>query len=98
MENYLDYKATIWFRIPIENEGYLNKIKSLLEQGDIPDDLYSNPELDEIIGPCEELYETEEFMRVTENDGHATLELFSNGELLWDNSYESELKRRTNND
>ena len=27
MDKYLDYKATIWFRIPIQSEEVLQKVK-----------------------------------------------------------------------
>lgn len=96
---YLDYKATIWFRIPIESEDDLEKIKKKMESGELPSELYNDPDLK--IGQCEPLYDTEEFISPNENDGQSTIEIFNDPvntfsptNLVWDNSYESEIKRK----
>lgn len=95
MNNYLDYKATIWFRIPVDSKESLQKIKEKLKQGMLPAELYNQSDFIDTIGQCEPLYETEEFINPNENGGQSTIELYSgddngNQECIWDNSYESE--------
>lgn len=94
MDNYLDYKATVWFRIPIQSEEALQKVKQKIEEGLYPSELYDEFTRHEL-GQCEILYETEEFMIPDENDGQSTIELYSirdngNEECIWDNSLSTE--------
>lgn len=93
MSNYIDYKATIWFRIPIESDEALKKVKEKLETGSLPVHVYDEL-LMEDLGQCETLYDTEEFINPNENDGQATIEIYSDDKMIWDNSYESEIKRK----
>lgn len=100
MESYLDYKATVWFRISIRSEEYLQKVKERVEKGDLPSDLYNYE--DDLVGQCEPLYDTEEFINPNENDGQSTIEIYQYQKvnnctqpvLIWDNSYGSEIKRK----
>ncbi len=99
MDKYLDYKATIWFRIPIQTEEALEKVKEKINSGLLPSELYNELSTEHDLGQCECLYETEEFISSNENDGQSTIELYSgddngNQECIWDNSYESEIKRK----
>ncbi len=95
----LDYKAEIWFRIPIGSKEALEKVKHYLEQNLTPGELFNELDLtiDEDLGQCEPLYETEEFIDSFENDGQSTIEVYerkSEGDkLLWDNSYSSDIVR-----
>lgn len=98
--SYIDYKATVWFRIPVENEKLLPEIITKLEQGMLPAELYNDG--DEKILPCEILYDTEEFINPNENDGQSTIEVYEFQKInnctqpvnIWNNSYESEIKRK----
>lgn len=99
MDKYLDYKATIWFRIPIQSEEVLQKVKQKIEEGLLPSELYNELDTEHELGQCELLYDTEEFISPNENDGQSTIELYGgsdngNQECIWDNSYESEIKRK----
>ena len=99
MDRYLDYKATVWFRIPIQSEENLQKVKQKIEEGLLPYELYNDLDIEHELGQCEPLYDTEEFISPNENDGQSTIELYSgddngNQECIWDNSYESEIKRK----
>ena len=99
MDKYLDYKATIWFRIPIQSEEVLQKVKQKIEEGLLPSELYNELDTEHELGQCELLYDTEEFISPNENDGQSTIELYSgsdngNQKCIWDNSYESEIKRK----
>ena len=94
MSNYLDYKATIWFRIPINSEKIFKKVKKKVDEGTLPAELYDDIELNSELGQCEPLYDTEEFISPNENDGQSTIEIYKDTETVWDNSYESEIKRK----
>lgn len=92
MDTYLSYKATIWFSIPVDEED-IPKIIDKIEKGYLPSELYNDS--DELyLGQCEPEYETEEFMRPCENDGQSTIEIYNDDNMIWDNSYESEVKRK----
>lgn len=101
MDSYLDYKATIWFRIPIRDKETLNKVKQKIEKGILPSELYNDLDTEHELGQCEPLYDTEEFITPNENDGQSTIEIYSDGDkntqMVWDNSYESEIKRKNEN-
>jgi len=68
MEHYIDYKATVWFRIPIKKED-LELITNKLVSGETPADLYNDENLE--LGQCEPLYDTEEFILPIENDNQS---------------------------
>jgi len=98
---YLDYKATIWFRIPIESKQALETIVKRLSNGELPSDLYNYENSDEDLEQCEPLYDTEKFISPNENDGQSTIEVYDFKKInnctqpiiIWDNSYKSEIKR-----
>lgn len=83
MEHYIDYKATVWFRIPIKKED-LELITNKLVNGETPADLYNDIDLE--LGQCEPLYDTEEFMLPSENDNQNTIEIFSDTQVIWHNT------------
>jgi hypothetical protein len=85
-EHYLDYKATVWFRIPIKSKEYLEKVKNMIESGDSPSDLYNDLDIEHEIGECEVLFETEEFINPEENQNQSTIEIYEDGKLIWRNS------------
>ena len=94
----IHYKTTIWQSIKFPEGTSKKKILEELNKGELPEDIagdYPNTEF-------EMLYGTEEFIPVSENDGQSTIELVvreEDGYLkpIWDNSYESEIKRKTMN-
>lgn len=98
MDIYLDYKATTWFRIPIQNKQVLEKVKEKIQQGMLPSELYNDLDTEHELGACELLYDTEEFITPNENDGHSTIEIYKNEDndiqIIWDNSYESEIESK----
>ena len=81
---YLDYKATVWFRIPISSEEALEKVLTKVKEGKTHSDLYNEFEEDEI-GQCEPLYDTETFMDTSMNEGFSTVEIYKNTELIYEN-------------
>lgn len=84
-DNYLDYKATIWFRIPIENADIIPEIIRKIENGSTPNEIFNDLyEEDEYIF-CEQIDETEEFMTPVENEGYETIEIFKGERKVWDN-------------
>lgn len=84
MDIYLDYKATVWFRIPISSEEALEKVLAKIKEGKTPSDLYNEFEEDEI-GQCEPLYDTETFMDISMNEGYSTVEAYKDTKLIYEN-------------
>ena len=82
---YLDFKITTWKRLRLSDDCDINKITSELHEC-TPYEIESEE--------CETLYDVEEFMTVNENGGCSTIEIYENDKLVWDNSYESEIKRK----
>jgi len=94
----LHYKTTVWNKIKFNDDSITKEeIIKKLEKGYQPLDLGN-----EIESEFETMLETEEYITVEENDGQSTIELMENSsnfiglECIWDNSYESELKRKQN--
>ena len=82
MSNYVDVKVTVWNRIHFEDDANMEKILSILKtegiEGITEEDLgfreYST------------LYDSEEQITPEENKGDATIELYENEALKWDNA------------
>ena len=94
MNKYLDYKATIWGRMFFKDVADINKVVEKLEQGYLPAEL---AEEDLGFDYWEIIDDTEEFITPSENDGQSTIEVYEGDnfqECIWDNSYESEIKRK----
>jgi hypothetical protein len=95
---YVDYKATIWGRLFFEDDADMQKVIVELEKGKLPAELCDEEELKF----TEFMFniDTEEFITPVENDGQATIEVYEGDEsfqeCIWDNSFESELKRKEN--
>ena len=80
---YVDYKATIWFRIPVDNKEVLDKCIDMLMAGHLPSALYD--ELDNDLGSCDVMYETEEFLHPEDNGDQPTIEVYEDDKKIWDN-------------
>ena len=100
----IHYKCTTWCKLKLPNGVDKERILQKLNEGYTPNDiaaLISEKLPDEDIG-WETIDNTEEFMTVEENDGESTIELMEwqpgieGLKCIWDNSYESELKRKEN--
>jgi len=86
---YIDYKCTLWSRIHFDNKEDLNDcIEKIKNQGYIP----STFSEDDGVSQFEDLADTAEFISPNENDGQSTIECCIGNKIVWDNSYESELK------
>lgn len=70
MSVYVDYKVTIWRRAHFRDDTNIEELQKQLE--DFKDNIF-----DEDLGFTEDefLFETEEDMPVSENEGYATIEL-----------------------
>ena len=70
MSVYVDYKVTIWRRAHFRDDTNIKELQKQLE--DFKDNIF-----DEYLGFTEDeyLFETEEDMPVSENEGYATIEL-----------------------
>lgn len=70
MSVYIDYKVTIWRRAHFRDDTNIEELQKQLE--DFKDNIF-----DEDLGFTEDefLFETEEDMPVSENEGYATIEL-----------------------
>lgn len=81
----IDEKLTIWARnkLTIEaetEEEAVQKAVEMVKNGDL-DDGFDNDVLDEY----EMMYDTSERLDPKENNGEATIEIWSNDEVKWDN-------------
>lgn len=93
----IHYKIIIWQSIKFPEGTSKEKILEELNKGELPNEIagdYPDAEFNII-------YDTEEFLPVSENDGQSTIELMVSEEdgylkPIWDNSYESEIKRKNN--
>jgi hypothetical protein len=82
MKNYIDIKVTVWNRLHFADESNMAGIADLIkEEG-----------LDEVIDDklgflqSETLYDTEEKLKPSGNDGQATIEVYENGKEIWNNA------------
>ena len=94
MAKYIDFKQKIWARMYFSDDTDINKIIEKLEAGYLPAEL-----ADEELGftEFESMLDTEEFITPIENDGQSTIEVYEGQnvqECIWDNSFESEIKRK----
>lgn len=101
MRKYVDYKYTSWGRMYFKEDADISKIIDKLEQGYLPLELgYDGvvPNLENC--EWEPINDTEEYLTLEENDGQSTIELMewnenqTHLEPIWDNSYESQIKRK----
>lgn len=87
----LHYKVTGWVRMKFNSEVTKEEIIKRLEAGDLPLDIGLNEDVE-----YESITETEDYVTLEENDGEATIEIMDNvNKCVWDNSYESEIKRKS---
>jgi hypothetical protein len=79
---YVDIKVTIWQRVHFEESADMNKVVETIITDGI-DYIYDENDL----GFChsETLYDTEEQLTVAENGNQATVEVYGNNELIWQN-------------
>ncbi len=83
MSNYhLDVKLTMWERYEFESEEQMLEAKAKLESGELVTTLDVS---DEYNLTNEYLLDTVEEMDILENDGQPTMEIFSNGQVIWSN-------------
>ena len=83
MSNYhLAVKLTIWECYEFESEEQMLEAKAKLESGELVTTLDVS---DEYCLTSELLTETAEKMDISENDYQATMEIFSNGQVIWSN-------------
>ena len=91
---HIDYKYTTWGRLYFKDESKKDEIIKKLEEGCLPSELYDDTSLG--FNWFEPLGDTAEYISPNENDGSSTIELFESEsyDVIWDNSYESEIKRK----
>jgi hypothetical protein len=97
MSKYIDVKYTVWGRFSFDDSTDLKPIIEHLEKEQYPEEL---EKFEGYLG-YESMIETEEFIPIEENDNQPTIEVYENvkdtqnwQECIWDNSFESEIKRK----
>ena len=79
--NYVDVKVTVWNRLVFsDNINMIDLVKLIEQQG-----LEKAIDNDKGFLESETIYETEEFILPDNNEGQSTIEIFENGELIWQN-------------
>ncbi len=96
----IHYKTTMWCKILLDDSRISKEeVLQKLNEGQMPSEIGFN---DDINSEWMIIDDTEEFITPVENDGQSTIELmeYQEGKLglqvIWDNSFESELKRKLN--
>ena len=87
---YIDYKVTVWSRIYFNSKEDLEECIEKMKTGEMPYTFNEDDGVDEY----EDILETTEFIPPIENDGQSTIECYHGKTLLWDNSFETELKNK----
>lgn len=87
---YIDVKTVVWQRMVISDSSKVDAIKKHLEAGKLPDDLFYEDDVASLLGAdIEILFDTEELMDTSDNEGFATVELFNDAhEKIWANGLE----------
>lgn len=94
MTKYIDYKVETWIRVKFNEDIDLQEIIQKLESGALPPNFGNEYDVE-----YENLTETEEFINPIENGGQSTIEVYGGDnfqECIWDNSFDSEIKRKEN--
>lgn len=101
----LHYKCTTWCKLKFPATTNVEELIKKLNEGYLPLELAYDNEIEGTssekgysLVEWEAINDTEEYMSPEENDGLSTIELYSSLENppIWDNSFESELKRKNN--
>lgn len=95
----LHYKATIWCKLHFPDSTNKEDLIKKLNEGYLPSELGYGDIVEGVHDvEWETILDTEDFLSVEENDGEATIELFEDPTQnpIWDNSFESEIKRKIN--
>lgn len=81
--NKVEYQTKVWQVAYFNDDADMEEIKNMINKGNFHDIF------DENIGFVENntLYDTEEYL-YPEDEGAATLEIYKNGELIYDNNKE----------
>jgi hypothetical protein len=88
MSNYhLDVKLTIWERYEFESEEQMLEAKAKLESGEL---ITSLDVADEYDLSNEYLLDTVEELELYDNNDQPTMELFSEGKVIWSNCEQDE--------
>ena len=87
---YIDVKTVVWQRMNISDSSKVDAIKKHLESGKLPDDIFYEDDVSGVLGADTEiLFETEELMDTSDNEGWSTVELFNDAhERIWANGIE----------
>ncbi len=88
MSNYhLDVKVTIWERYEFESEKQMLEAKAKLESGELITtlDVSDTYDLQGVL-----LEDTLEEIELYDNNDQPTMELFSEGKVIWSNSEQNE--------
>ena len=89
MSKYVDYKCTVWGRLEFDDSVNTDVIISKIKEGFLPAELFDAEELK--LKGFHFVDDTEESMSLEENDGNATIEVFDDDKMVWDNSYQTEI-------
>lgn len=83
MSNYhLDVKLTMWERYEFDSEEQMLEAKAKLESGEL---ITSLDVMDKYNLTNEYLFETVEEIDILENGNNPTMEILSEGEVIWNN-------------
>ena len=79
---YVDFKVTTWCRAYLEEDVDLDQVVEVLKSGEGSNYLFAT----EMANEWENLVDTEVSMKLEENNGNATIEVYEDDKEIWNNA------------
>jgi hypothetical protein len=79
---YVDFKVTTWCRAYLEEDVDLDQVVEALKSGEGSNYLFAK----ELAYEWENLVDTEVSMKLEENNGNATIEVYEDDKEIWNNA------------
>lgn len=81
MNNYLNVKVTVWYRLRFDEHANMKGIADLIQESGLDE------VIDEQLGfvDSEILHETQKRLTPADNDGQPTIKVYAEGKEIWNN-------------
>lgn len=81
-KKYVDFKVTMWCRAHLNEDVDLDQVVEDLKSGKGSEHLFA----EDLAYEWEDLVDTQVSMKVEENNGHATVEVYEDDKEIWNNA------------
>lgn len=85
MSKYVDIEVRVWQRLRFTDSTDMNKLVERLKAGDHPNYLAD----DENYVEYDSLVDTEVLITPEQNEGNATIEVYDNDKMIWNNEVQN---------